>query len=67
MSANTPLDGGTVSLAMGGLINFGVGAYFSATGEVPMGIIFMAIGLVLQVLSLARIKSLRKKGQDDAG
>ena len=61
------MDGGVISLAMGGLINFGVGAYFSATGELNMGIGFMAFGLVLQVLSLARIKSLKKKGSSDAG
>ncbi|WP_252257901.1 hypothetical protein [Erythrobacter aurantius] len=61
------MDGGVIALAMGGLINFGVGAYFSATGEVNMGIVFMAIGLALQVLSLARIKKLKKKGSIDAG
>jgi hypothetical protein len=61
------MDGAVISLAMGGLINFGVGAYFSATGELPMGITFMAIGLALQVLSLARIKQLKKKGSNDAG
>ena len=53
-------------LAMGGLVNFAFGAYFSATGELPMGIGFMAFGLLLQVLSLVRIRSLRNKGRDDA-
>lgn len=61
------MNGAVASLAMGGLINFAVGAYFSATGELPLGITFMAIGLALQVLSLLWIRRLKKKGQDDAG
>jgi hypothetical protein len=56
----------TISIAIGGLINFAVGAYFSATGELALGITFMALGLVLQVLSLARIRQLKKKGSNDA-
>jgi len=62
------MDGAVIALATGGLINFGVGAYFSATGEVNLGIVFMGVGLALQVLSLARIKSLKKKrNSSDAG
>lgn len=60
------MDGGVIVLAMGGLINFGVGAYFSATGEMTMGVVFMGAGLALQVLSLVRIKMLKKKGSHDA-
>ncbi|MEO0461947.1 MAG: hypothetical protein AAF127_02380 [Pseudomonadota bacterium] len=60
------MDGGVVALAMGGLINFGAGAYIAATGATPMGVVFMAIGLVLQVLALVRIKSLKNKGSNDA-
>jgi hypothetical protein len=61
------MDRLVIFFAMGGLINFGVGAFLSATGEINTGIVLMALGLVLQVLSLSRIKKLKKQGQGDAG
>ncbi len=61
------MDRLVVFMAMGGLINFALGAFLSATGEAPLGIAFMAAGLALQVFSLARIRKLKNKGQSYKG
>ncbi len=57
------MDRLVIFMAMGGLINFAVGAFLSATGEAPLGIAFMAAGLALQVFSLARIRKLKNKSR----
>ncbi|MEQ5786570.1 hypothetical protein J3454_01540 [Erythrobacter sp. NFXS35] len=55
------MTGGTLSLALGGLILFAVGAYLSATGALSQGIVFMAAALALQILSLVRLRQARNK------
>ena len=46
----------TLALAILGLTGFALGAVLSATGRLEMGVILMGLGLVFQVISLARLK-----------
>ena len=46
----------TLLLAILGLSGFALGAVLSATGRLEMGVILMGLGLVFQVISLARLK-----------
>ena len=46
----------TLALAILGLTGFALGAVLSATGQLEMGVILMGLGLVFQVISLARLK-----------
>jgi len=55
------MNGATLSLALGGLILFAVGAYISATGDLSQGIVFMAAALAAQIVSLARLRQARNK------
>ncbi len=59
----------TVTLAMmvAGLAAFAAGAMLAATGDRMLGIALMVAGLVLQVLTLRRLKKYKKKGSYDAG
>ena len=61
------MNGGTLALIMAGFIAFGVGAYLAATGERGLGIPFMGVGLIFQVLSLRQIRLAKNKEQGDAG
>ena len=66
------MNGGVLALMIAGLVGFGVGAYLAATGERPLGISLMAMGLIFQVLCLRQLKAARKaeteqKDIDDAG
>ncbi len=61
------MNGGTIVFILAGMIAFGCGAYFAATGERPMGITFMGFGLMFQVLALVRLKQAKKKELNDAG
>ena len=60
------MNGGTLALMIAGLVGFGVGAYLAATGERPLGISMMAMGLIFQVLTLRQLRA-AKKDQSDAG
>lgn len=55
------MNGGTLAFALGGIICFFIGAYLSATDAINLGIVFMGVGLFLQVASLARIKAEKKR------
>ena len=66
------MNGGTLALAFSGLLGFLMGAYIVTTGERPLGIVFMGMGLVFQVLALRQLKLARKadheyEGSSDAG
>ncbi|MEE4153920.1 MAG: hypothetical protein V2I27_07145 [Erythrobacter sp.] len=57
------MNGMTLALAGSGLIGFALGAYFSATGELETGVVLMGLGLVFQVISLARLRRARLQGK----
>ena len=61
------MNGGVLALMIAGLLGFGIGAYLAATGERPLGISLMAMGLMFQALTLRQIKISKSKGSDDAG
>lgn len=57
------MNGVTLALAMLGLTGFALGAVFSATGKLEMGVILMGLGLVFQVISLVRLKRAKTQGK----
>lgn len=66
------MNGGTLALMIAGLIGFGAGAYLAATGERPLGIMFMGMGLMFQALTLRQLRMARlarseQEGSHDAG
>ena len=61
------MNGGTIALVFAGLVGFGSGAYIASTGERPLGISMMAMGLIFQVLALRQLRIAKKKEMDDAG
>lgn len=58
------MTGGVLALMIAGLIGFGAGAYLAATGERPIGIMFMGLGLMFQVLTLRQLRAAKKDGSD---
>ena len=56
----------TLAMALLGLTGFALGAVFSATGKLEMGVILMGSGLVFQVISLMRLRKARKEGTSNA-
>jgi len=60
------MNGGVLTLMIAGLVGFGAGAYLAATGERPVGIALMAMGLIFQVLTLRQLRA-AKKDDSDAG
>jgi len=60
------MNGGALTLMIAGLVGFGAGAYLAATGESPVGIALMAMGLIFQVLTLRQLRA-GKKDDSDAG
>ena len=46
-----------------GLTGFALGAVFSATGKLEMGVILMGLGLMFQVISLVRLKRAKTRGK----
>ena len=60
------MNGGIFGLMIAGLVGFGAGAYLAATGERPVGIALMAMGLMFQVLTLRQLRA-AKKDDSDAG
>ena len=58
------MNGGVLALMIAGLIGFGAGAYLAATGERPIGIALMAMGLMFQVLTLRQLRAAKKDGSD---
>ncbi|MEM6586676.1 MAG: hypothetical protein AAF692_13070 [Pseudomonadota bacterium] len=66
------MNGATIALMMAGLIAFAAGAYIAATGQRPLGITFMGMGLMFQALTLRQLRMARKarteqEGSHDAG
>jgi len=66
------MNGAVIAFMIAGLVGFGAGAYLSATGERPIGIGLMAMGLLFQVLTLRQLRMARKgtntrEGSNDAG
>lgn len=61
------MNGGVLALMIAGLVGFAAGAWLAATGERPLGIGLMAMGLIFQVLTLRQLKLAKKKGGSDAG
>jgi len=61
------MNGGTIALMIAGLVGFLAGAYLAATGERTTGIFLMAMGLVFQGVTLARLRAAKNKGSSDAG
>ena len=59
------MNGGVLTLMIAGLVGFGAGAYLAATGERPVGIALMAMGLMFQVLTLRQLRAAKKGAQDD--
>ena len=59
------MNGGVLALMIAGLVGFLAGAYLAATGERPVGIALMGMGLIFQVLTLRQLRAIRK-GSDDA-
>ncbi len=47
-----------------GLVGFGAGAYLAATGSREVGIVLMGGGLIFQVLTLRRLRAMKKDGSD---
>ena len=60
------MSGGTLALMIAGLLGFGIGAYLAATGERPVGIALMAMGLMFQALTLRQLRA-ANKDDGDAG
>jgi hypothetical protein len=60
------MNGGVLTLMIAGLVGFGAGAYLAATGERPVGIALMAMGMIFQVLTLRQLRA-AKKDDSDAG
>ncbi|MBO6608250.1 hypothetical protein [Altererythrobacter sp.] len=58
------MTGGVLALMIAGLVGFGAGAYLAATGERPIGIMFMGFGLMFQVLTLRQLRAAKKDGSD---
>ncbi|MBI1401762.1 MAG: hypothetical protein GC147_00930 [Porphyrobacter sp.] len=56
----------TLLVAILGLTGFAAGAFFSATGKLEMGVVLMGMGLVFQVISLARLKRAKQKESSNA-
>ncbi len=59
------MNGRVLALMIAGLVGFLAGAYLAATGERPVGIALMGMGLIFQVLTLRQLRAIRK-GSDDA-
>ena len=59
------MNGGILALMIAGLVGFGAGAYLAATGERPVGIALMAMGLMFQVLTLRQLRAAKKGNHDD--
>ena len=53
----------TLALVVLGLTGFALGAVFSATGKLEMGVILMGLGLMFQVISLVRLKRAKLQGK----
>ncbi|MDP5103900.1 MAG: hypothetical protein NWP98_08240 [Erythrobacter sp.] len=53
----------TLAFAILGLTGFALGAVFSATGKLEMGVILMGLGLTFQVISLVRLRRARQQGK----
>jgi Zn-dependent membrane protease YugP len=53
----------TLAFAVLGLTGFALGAVFSATGKLEMGVILMGLGLMFQVISLVRLKRAKTRGK----
>lgn len=64
------MNGATIALMIAGLVGFAAGAYLAATGERPIGIALMGMGLLFQVLTLRELRLAKNtanmKGSDDA-
>ena len=64
------MNGATIAFMIAGLVGFAAGAYLAATGERPVGIGLMALGLLFQVLTLRQLRLAKAKsnmkGSDDA-
>ena len=58
------MNGGVLALMIAGLVGFGAGAYLAATGERPVGIALMAMGLMFQVLTLRQLRAAKKEDSD---
>ena len=58
------MNGGIFALMIAGLVGFGAGAYLAATGERPVGIALMAMGLMFQVLTLRQLRAAKKEDSD---
>lgn len=58
------MNGAVLAMMLAGLAGFGVGAYLAATGERPLGIGLMAMGLGFQVLTLRQLRAMKKDGSD---
>jgi len=57
---------GTLVMMVAGLAAFAAGAILAATGDRTLGIALMVAGLILQVLTLLRLKKHKKEGSYDA-
>jgi hypothetical protein len=56
----------TLLLAILGLAGFAWGAALSATGPGPVGAALMGLGLVLQVMSLVRLRRAKARDRGNA-
>jgi hypothetical protein len=56
----------TLLLAILGLTGFALGAVLTATGPLEMGVLIMGLGLVLQTISLVRLRRAKQKDSSNA-
>ena len=61
------MNGGVLALMIAGLVGFGAGAWLAATGERPLGIGLMAMGLMFQVLTLRQLRLAKAQRHDGEG
>jgi len=54
------MRGGILMLMIAGLIGFGTGVWLAATGERPLGVSMMALGLLFQALTLRQLRAAGK-------
>ena len=59
------MNGGTLALMIAGLGGFLAGAYLASTGERPVGIALMGMGLIFQVLTLRQLKAIKKEAGEN--
>lgn len=61
------MNGGTIALAIAGLVGVFVGVYLTVEGNRTTGIAMLSMGLIFQVLCLRQLKAAKNGDDSDAG